>query len=67
MSGTKGLTCSLEKIRLKNIPIMNENTATKLRERMYLDISSMKDESLGGRKHWAMLVDEVTNANIVSS
>ena len=27
---------------------------------MYLDISSMKDESLGGRRHWAMLVDEAT-------
>ena len=25
---------------------------------MYLDISSIKDESLGGRRHWAMLVDE---------
>ena len=27
---------------------------------MYLDISSIKDESFSGRKHWAMLVDEVT-------
>ena len=27
---------------------------------MYLDISSIKDESLGGRRHWAMLVDVAT-------
>ena len=27
---------------------------------MYLDIPSIKDESVGGRKHWAMLVDEAT-------
>ena len=27
---------------------------------MYLDIPSIKDESDGGRKHWAMLVDEAT-------
>ena len=27
---------------------------------MYLDITSIKDESVGGRKHWAMLVDEAT-------
>ena len=27
---------------------------------MYLDISSMKDESLGRRRHWAMLEDEAT-------
>ena len=55
---TKCLSCSLEKIRQKNIPKKNESTAKNPGERMYLDISSMKDESLGGRKHWAMLVDE---------
>ena len=57
---TKVLSCSLEKIWQKNIPKMNESTAKTPGERMYLDISSMKDESLGGRRHWAMLVDEAT-------
>ena len=42
----------------KNIPKKNENTATKPGERMYLDISSIIDESIGGRKHWAMCMDE---------
>ena len=44
----------------KNIPKKNENTATKPGERMYLDTSSIKDESLSGKKRWAMPVDKVT-------
>ena len=28
---------------------------------MYLDISSMRKPSMGGRQHWVMLVDEATN------
>ena len=27
---------------------------------MYLDISSIRDESFGRRKHWGMLVNEAT-------
>ena len=54
---TKCLSCSLAKIRQNNIPQKNESTGETPGERMYLDISSMKDESLGGRRHWAMLVD----------
>ena len=57
---TKCLSCSLEKIRQKNIPKKNEDTTTNPGERMYLDISSIMDESLGGRRHWAILVDEAT-------
>ena len=56
----KCLSCSLEKIRQKNIPKKIESTTKNPRERMYLDISSIKDESLGVRRHWAMLVDEAT-------
>ena len=42
---TKHLSCSLEKIRQKNIPKKSKNTAKDPGERMYLDISSMKDEN----------------------
>ena len=42
----------------ENIPKMNEDTTKNPGERMYLDISSLWYESLGGRRHWAMLVDE---------
>ena len=57
---TKCLSLFFGKHQEKNIPKKNESTAKTLGERMYLDISSMKDESLGGRRHWAMLVDEAT-------
>ena len=56
----KCLNCSSEKIRQKNIPKKNENTAMQPGERMYLNISSIKDESVDRRKHWTMLVDEAT-------
>ena len=60
-SDKKCLSCSLENIRQKNIPKKKEHTAKKdPGERIYLDVSSRKDESLCGRRHWAMLVDEAT-------
>ena len=54
------LSCSLEKIRQKNIPKKNEDKSSNPGERMYLDISSMRKPSMGGRQHWVMLVDEAT-------
>ena len=44
---TECLSCSLEKIRQKNVPKKNENTAIKPGERMYLNISLIKDENIG--------------------
>ena len=57
---TKCLSCSLEKISQKNIPKKNEDTSNNPGERMYLDIMSIRHDSFGGRRHWAMLVDEAT-------
>ena len=54
------LSCSLEKIRQKNIPKKNEDKSENPGERMYLDIPSMRKPSMGGRQHWVMLVDEAT-------
>ena len=54
------LSCSLEKIRQKNIPNKNEDKSENPGERVYLDISSMRKPSMGGRQHWVMLVDEAT-------
>ena len=48
------LSCSLEKIRQKIIPKKNEDKSKNPGERMYLDISSMRKPSMGGRQHWAM-------------
>ena len=54
------LSCSLEKVRQKNIPKKNEDKSRNPGEWMYLDISSMRKPSMGGRQHWVMLVDEAT-------
>ena len=54
------LSCSLEKIGQENIPKKNEDKTKNPGERMYLDISSMRKPSMGGRQHWKMLVDEAT-------
>ena len=51
------LSCSLEKIRQKNIPKKNEDKSKNPGERMYLDISSMRKPNMGGRQ---MLGDEAT-------
>ena len=59
------LSCSLEKIRQKNIPKKNEDKSENPGERMYLDISSMRKPSMGGRQHWVMLlVDEATKSKM---
>ena len=62
LSGTIPIcvSCSIEKIRQKNIPKENANKSTIPGDRMYLDISSMTQVSSGGNKHWALMVDEVT-------
>ena len=57
---------SLEKIRQKNISNKNEDKSENPGERMYLDISSMRKPSMGGRQHWVMLVDEATKYKRVS-
>ena len=54
------LSCSLEKIRQKNILKKNEDKSNNPGERMYLDISPMRKPNMGGRQHWVMLVDEAT-------
>ena len=54
------LSSSLEKVRHKNIKKKNEDKSKNPGERMYLDISSMRKPSMGGRQHWVMLVDEAT-------
>ena len=54
------LSCSLEKVRQKHIPKKSEDKSNKPGERIYLDVSSMRKPSMGGRQHWVMLVDEAT-------
>jgi len=53
--------CALAKARQKNVPKLNMNRSTIPGERLYLDISSIKANSLGGKKYWALAVDDATS------
>ena len=46
--------------KTKEYPNKNEDMSKNPAERMYLNISSMRKPSMGGRQHWVMLVDEAT-------
>ena len=52
------VSCSIKKIRQKNIPKENSNKSNIPSDQMYLDISSMAQASSGGNKLWALMVDE---------
>ena len=41
-------------------PKKDEDKSKNTGERTYLDISSIRKPSKGGRQHWVMLVDEAT-------
>ena len=45
------VSCSIKKIRQKNIPKENANKSTIPGDQMYLDISSTTQASSGGNKH----------------
>ena len=44
----------------ENITKKNEEKSKNPGERMYLDMSSMRKPSMGGKQHWVILVDEAT-------
>ena len=56
----KCVDCGLAKARQKNLPRVADNKATRKGERICLDISSVRHESIGGSKFWVLLVDEFT-------
>ncbi len=53
--------CNLSKIRQVPIPKINYNKATKIGERICLDISPMMTESISGCKNWLLIIDEYTD------
>ena len=52
--------CAKAKARQKNIPKVNDKPATQLGERLFIDLSSTKLRSKGGRTFWLLVVDEAT-------
>ena len=50
------------KLRQANVPKVSKGQQAKNPgERIFIDISSMMYPSLGGRKHWLLIVDEATD------
>ena len=51
--------CAQAKIRQANIPKKNEpQVPSRPGYRLFIDISSFKHESMGGKRHWLIVVDE---------
>jgi hypothetical protein len=50
--------CSVAKARQKNINKDWKGSSINPGERLYADISSIKGESYGGSKFWALVVDD---------
>ena len=52
-------TCAQAKIRQANVPKKKEKQVpSRPGYRLFIDISSFKHESMGGKRHWLIVVDE---------
>ena len=57
-------TCAQAKIRQANVPKKKEKQVpSRPRYRLFIDISSFKHESMGGKRHWLIVVDEFSDCN----
>ena len=57
-------TCAQAKIRQANIPKKKEpQVPSRTGYRLYIDISSFKHESMGGKRHWLIVVDDSGDCN----
>jgi hypothetical protein len=53
--------CSIAKARQKNINKEWKGGNLIRGERLYVDISSIKETSFGGSKFWALIIDDFSN------
>ena len=57
-------TCAQTKIRQANVPKKNEKQVpSRPGYRLLIDISSFKHESMGGKRHWLIVVDEFSDCS----
>ena len=54
-------SCNLGKAKRKKIAKEAQNKSKIPGQRLYIDLSSIRDESSGGKKHWLLIVDEATD------
>lgn len=52
--------CAISKAKATKISKINNNKSTTKGERLYVDISYIKQKSYGGSKFWLLIVDEAT-------
>ena len=56
------MSCAIGKAKQKKVAKWTQTKASKPGERLYyIDISSMKERSLGGSKFWALIVDDYSD------
>ena len=56
--------CAQAKIRQANIPKKNQKQVpSRPGYRVFMDISSFKHESMGGKRHWLIVVDEFSDCS----
>jgi transposase InsO family protein len=53
--------CKVANARQKDVAKETHNQSDKPGERLFIDISSIKTESYGGRKFWLLIVDDCTD------
>jgi len=53
--------CALSEVRQKNLNKNHVPRVTRKRERLFMDMSSIKHESLGKAKYWLLLIDDATD------
>ena len=57
-------TCAQAKSRQANIPKKKEpQVPSRPGYRLFIDISSFKHESMGGKRHWLIVVDEISDCS----
>ena len=57
-------TCAQAKIRQANVPKQKEKQVpSRPGFRLFIDISSFKHESMGGKRHWLIVVDEFSDCS----
>ena len=57
-------TCAQAKIRQANVPKNKEKQVpSRPGYRLFIDISSFKHESMGGKRHWLIVVDEFSDCS----
>jgi hypothetical protein len=53
--------CALAKARQKNVSKISEHKATKVGERINMDISPVNIHTFGGNRHWLLVIDEFSD------